>query len=268
MNNHPIGILDSGVGGLTVLQSVAAELPDESIVYIGDSRNTPYGAKSSDEIYVLAKQLTGFLLKKKVKLIVIACNTITVSCLNKLRSDYPDIPIVGTVPVIKTAAEVSKVKRIGILSTTRTAQSDYQKRLINTFHNGCTVFNRGTDELVPFIESGRLSDNELAAILQRVLTPFKKEKVDALALGCTHFPFLKNQMQDFFGKDVQLLDSGGAIARQVRRVLEHNDALSSEKDRKVMIYTTGNTQIAKKLVESTIERKHLTVQKAGLDNDH
>src|ERR1700733_7320337 len=108
MNNHPIGILDSGVGGLTVLQSVIHELPNESIIYIGDSKNTPYGAKSADKILPLAKRMIEFLLKKEVKLIVITCNTITVSCLDKLRGDYPDIPLVGTVPVIKTTAEATR----------------------------------------------------------------------------------------------------------------------------------------------------------------
>src|SRR5579872_6017265 len=108
MKNHPIGILDSGLGGLTVLASIARELPNESFVYAGDSANTPYGTKSEEEIYSRAKKLIEFLKDKQVKLIVIACNTITVSCLDKLRTDYPEIPIIGTVPVIKTAAEVTK----------------------------------------------------------------------------------------------------------------------------------------------------------------
>ncbi len=202
MNNHPIGILDSGLGGLTVLQAIARELQNESFVYIGDSVSTPYGAKSPDEIYKLAKRLIEFLLQQEVKLIVIACNTITVTCLDKLRSDYSQIPIVGTVPVIKTAAEVSKNKYIGILSTTQTAQSDYQKHLIETFANGCTVFNHGTDALVPLIEQGQLESSEMTAALQSVLQVFKNEKIDALALGCTHFPFLEKQMQTILGSNV------------------------------------------------------------------
>src|SRR5579859_4755595 len=135
MSNYPIGVLDSGVGGLTVLNAIVQELPHESVVYIGDSRNTPYGAKTAEEIYHLSRKLIEFLREKKVKVIVIGCNTITVSCLDRLRSDYPVMPIVGTVPVIKTAAAVSTKKRIGILSTTRTAQSDYQKHLIEEFAN-------------------------------------------------------------------------------------------------------------------------------------
>jgi glutamate racemase len=268
MNNHPIGILDSGVGGLTVLQSVIAELPQEPIIYIGDSKNTPYGAKSSEEIYGRAKQLIEFLLRKKVKLVVIACNTITVSCLDKLRNEYPDIPIVGTVPVIKTAASVSKTKQIGILSTTHTAKSVYQKQLIETFHNGCTVVNRGTDELVPLIEQGRLNAKDLATVLQEVLMPFQKEHIDTLALGCTHFPFLKKQMQKILGPEVRLLDSGGAIARQVRRVLKHNSALSDAIDSKIFIYTTGDPDVAKKLVEGTIKKRPVIVRFTVLHYDN
>src|SRR5258708_19285848 len=228
MNNNPIGILDSGIGGLTVLASVVQQLPHESVVYIGDSRNTPYGVRSAEEIYHLSKRLIEFLLKKQVKLIVIGCNTITVSCLDRLHSDYPNIPLVGTVPVIKTAAAISQKKRIGILSTTRTAQSDYQKHLIEEFANDCTVFNHGTDELVPLIEKGKAESEEMTTVLQKVLEPFQEEDIDALALGCTHFPFLEEQMRRILDPKVQLLDSGSAIARQVRRVLEHNNCLVIE----------------------------------------
>jgi glutamate racemase len=268
MNNHPIGILDSGVGGLTVLQAVVSELPRESFIHIGDSENTPYGKKKEEEIYHLSKRLIAFLLKKEVKLIVIACNTITVSCLERLRTDYPDMPIVGTVPVIKTAAAVSKNKRIGILSTTTTAQSDYQKHLIEEFANDCVVFNHGTDALVPLIEQGKVESAEMATALGKVLKPFSNEHIDALALGCTHFPFLKEQIQQMLGHDVQLLDSGGAIARQVKRVLEHNNALNSEGDGNIHIYTTGNMQIAKELAQRILKKDHISVQEVRLRNDN
>ena len=268
MKNNPIGILDSGVGGLTVLQAIVQELSYESVVYIGDSHNTPYGAKNAEEIYQLSKRLVEFLLGKNVKVIVIGCNTITVSCLDRLRSEYTDIPIVGTVPVIKTAASVSANRRIGILSTTRTAQSGYQKNLIEEFASGCVVFNHGTDELVPLIEQGNVKSPEMTEVLKKILTPFKKEHIDTLALGCTHFPFLEEQMQRILGTDVQLLDSGHAIAWQVRRILEHNNALAEEEDKTVTVYTTGNMQIVQMLAERIIEEKHLKVQEVSLPNDY
>lgn len=260
MKNNPIGVLDSGIGGLTVLQEIVRELPEESFIYIGDSKNTPYGSKSSDEIYKLARQLVAFLLTKQVKLIIIACNVITVNCLDKFRKDYPEIPFIGTVPVVKTAAAVSQSKRIGILSTTGTAQSPYQKKLIATFASNCTVSNYGTDALVPFIEQGRLSDEELATVLRQVLTPFQTEKIDTLALGCTHFPFLKKQIQEILGDDVRLLDSGGAVARQVKRVLQQNNVLAEKNIPKGIIYTTGNIEVAKKLLHGTMRRQNINFE--------
>lgn len=266
MNNHPIGILDSGLGGLTIVSEIEIELPKEAYIYIGDSANTPYGAKTEEEIYVLSKQLIKFLIKRKVKLIVIACNTITVSCLEKLRNEYSTIPIVGTVPVIKTAAEISKNKKIGILSTTRTAQSRYQKNLIATFANGCTVINIGTDNLVPLIEAGKIDDPGITAILEEVLLPFKNEGIDTLALGCTHFPYLKSQIEQIL-PGVKLLESGGAIARQVRRVLQKNGMLSlSRAEGDIAIYTTGNISIAKKLAQRTL-KKFAVVEQVQLHND-
>ena len=180
--------------------------------------------------------------------------------MERLRTDYPDIPIVGTVPVIKTAAAVSKNKRIGILSTTRTANSDYQKHLIEEFASGCVVFNHGTDALVPLIEQGKVESAEMADALKEVLSQFSNEHIDELALGCTHFPFLKKQIQALLGPSVQLLDSGGAIARQVKRVLEHNDSFAAEGDRIIKIYTTGNIEITKQLAQNIFGDKHFIIE--------
>lgn len=263
MNNNPIGILDSGVGGLTVLQVIIDELPHESCIYVGDSQNTPYGAKKPEEIYHLAKKMIEFLLVKKVKLIVIACNTITVSCLDMLRADYPHIPIIGTVPVIKTAAALSKNKRIGILSTTLTANSEYQKRLIGEFADGCKVFNHGNDELVPLIEKGMKDSYEMNDALKKIVQPFQKEAIDTLVLGCTHFPFLQKQIQEIFGPSVTLLDSGGAIARHVKRVLMHNVILTSDEQHKISIYTSGNIQIVKSLLAGTEINLEINSEKIG-----
>ncbi len=268
MRNNPIGILDSGVGGLTVLAAIAKELPQESFVYAGDSANTPYGNKSEEEIYARASQLIEFLLTKNVKLIVIACNTITVSCLDRLRVEYSQIPLIGTVPVVKTAAFVTKNKRIGLLSTTRTAKSDYQKKLIETFASDCIVVNLGNDEIVPLIEKGEENSEEMEEVLKKALVGFQKEGIDTLVLGCTHFPFLKERMQKILGDSISLLDSGGAIARQVHRVLQHNDSLSHETTHQITIFTTGNVKIVKKLLHGTIEVKAIDIETFTYEYDH
>lgn len=240
MNNQPIGILDSGVGGLSIWREIILELPLESTIYVADSKNCPYGEKTEEKVYELTKRIAEFLIKKNVKLIVIACNTATVSALDKLRQDFKDLPIVGTVPVVKTAAEKSKTKKIGILSTTRTAKSKYQKNLIKTFATDCEVINIGTDNLVPLIEKGDIDNLNVKKVLQEDLRPFKESRIDALALGCSHYPFLKKEIEKILCPDVQVLDSGGAIARQVKRVLTQNKALSSNTNPNHIFYITGD----------------------------
>jgi|SRR5260221_1535424 len=239
MNNAPIGILDSGVGGLSVWKEITTLLPNESIIYIADSKNIPYGTKTPEEIYELSSRLIRFLLEKQVKLIVVACNTITVTNIDRLREEFPAIPMIGTVPVVKNAAERTKNGKIGILSTINTAQSDFQQKLLKKFADGVEVVNIGTDKLVPLVESGEVTGADVESILKQELQPFKDAGVDVLALGCTHFPFLEPEMKKNLGPDVEILDSGAAIARHVERILEHNDIRSNENVQHTL-YTTGD----------------------------
>ena len=166
MNKNPIGIIDSGIGGLSITSTIINKLPKESIIYLADSKNCPYGDKSNTEIYNLSKKMINFLVSQKIKLLIIACNTITVTSVDKLRKEYPNLPIVGIVPVIKTAVKKSKNKKIGVFSTKVTAKSKYQKDLINKFAKGFEVLNIGSSELVPLIES---SDFEKLPINNRWL---------------------------------------------------------------------------------------------------
>jgi glutamate racemase len=263
MTNKPIGILDSGIGGLSVYQEIIALLPHESTMYIGDSALAPYGKLSEEVIFERSKKLVSFLLKKDVKLIVVACNTITVSCIARLREAFPEVPIIGTVPVVKTAATTTKAKSFGILSTTRTANSSYQRELIKQFAEGHRVINLGTDELVPLIENGILEGEQIDSVLQHVLKPFQEEHIDTLVLGCTHFPFIRNQMQKILGKHVLILDSGEAIARQVKRILEEKHTEITEGEPKRAFVTTGDATkidlIAKKNLGSTITTRKVTL---------
>lgn len=240
MNNRPIGIVDSGVGGLSIWEKIAANLPVESTIYLADSKNIPYGNKSQEQIYELAHRMLKFLLKKDVKIIILACNTVTVSCLDKLRQDFPQVPIIGTVPVVKTAVEKTRNKIIGILSTESTAKSEYQKNLISSFADGCEVINLGTNQLVPFVEKGEVWGEKISEVLVRELKEFKARGVDVIALGCTHFPFLKKAIGEIMGDKVVILDSGDAIARQTKRVLEKTNNLASRQKPFYSFYTTGD----------------------------
>lgn len=238
MNNNPIGIIDSGLGGLSIASSLISNFPNESFVYLGDSKNSPYGQKSREEIYVLTKKMIDFLIDKEIKLLVIACNTITVTCIDDLRKDYPKLPIIGIVPVVKTAASVSKNKKIGIFSTQVTANSQYQKDLIEKFHNDCLVINIGSGDLVKAIEE--LDFEYVDKVLEEELGEFKSANIDTLALGCSHFPLIKDRIQKHL-PNVLILDSGVAVSHQVDRILKHNNLISKSPNPSYNFYTTGNT---------------------------
>jgi glutamate racemase len=245
----PIGILDSGVGGLTVWREIVRRLPKLSTIYVGDSKNCPYGTKNQEEIWDLTKNMVEYLLSKQVSLIVLACNTISVTTLERLRETYPSTPFVGTVPAVKTAVASSTSRRIGILSTPRTANSDYQNNLIQEFAAECFVLNQGTDRLVPLVESGMLEGELVKSVLQEVLRPCIEAKIDTLVLGCTHFPFLKEQMQQILGEGVAILDSGGAIARQVER-LQAELNLELDLSANYLFYTSGEPEQMNRLLRT------------------
>ncbi|OGH02580.1 MAG: glutamate racemase [Candidatus Levybacteria bacterium RIFCSPHIGHO2_01_FULL_37_17] len=244
MTNLPIGVLDSGLGGLTVASEIIKLLPKEQIIYFGDSKNIPYSKKSKKRIFQLSKNIVEFLIKNKAKIIVIACNTITVSAINDLRKLFQDIPIVGTVPVIKTAVKATHNGRIGIFSTKKTAESIYQRNLIKEFAKSVKVLNLGSDEIVPKIEQGK----SIKTILEKELLPFRKAGVDTLALGCTHYSLVKEDIRKIMGSNVKIIDSGAAVARQVRRVLEANNSQSKFSEPNEY-YTTADTVQIKKVIK-------------------
>lgn len=251
-DNRPIGIFDSGVGGLSVLYEIKKLLPRESFIYVADQANIPYSGKSKKELEKITSNIVRFLVERRAKIIVVACNTATLYVLDYLRSEF-DIPIIGIVPVVKTAAERTKNGRVGILSTVATAKSNYQKELIKRFTSGLKVSNIGTDEIVSFIENGNVNSKELNNALKRVLKQFSG--VDVLALGCSHYPFLRDKIQTILGSKVLILDSGPAVARQVERVLEKNRAFSSGKERFIKFFTSGNPSNFRTIAEKLIKMK-------------
>lgn len=262
MLESPIGIIDSGLGGLSIWKSIRAILPHESLLYIGDHGNLPYSKKETEFIRDRVICLIRFLLQKKAKMVVVACNTATVAGIDYYRKIYPQIPIIGVVPVIKTAAQLSKKKSFAVLSTTFTSESDYQKELIQAFARDCTVYNLGCPNLVSFVEKGKISGIEIEHELRMLLDPVK-EDIDVIALGCTHYPFLEDQIRGIVGKNVQILDSGGAVARQVERILEHNKSLAKTKNPLDAFFTTGDeekvTSVATKLLGKLIEVRYAAV---------
>jgi glutamate racemase len=254
MDTRPIGIFDSGSGGLTIWKSVVTLLPHESTIYIGDHRHLPYSTKTIPFIRERGKRSIQFLLSKDVKLIVIACNTATVAAIDYFRKKFPHIPIVGVVPVVKTAALRSKIKKFAVLSTLYTAKSAYQKKLISTFASGCRVFSIGNTELVRLIEEGKIDSPDVYRLLETIFRPILSHNIDVLVLGCTHFPFLRKNIEDIVGPHVLVLDSGDAVSRHVKHILDHEGLSSSASIPRYDFFTTGNVKKVNDVVRYLLGR--------------
>lgn len=263
MNNAPIGILDSGFGGLSIYKSITALLPHESILYIGDHAHIPYSEKSPHYIQDRVIKLLHFFVSKNVKLAVIACNTATVAGIDVYRKTFPNLPIIGVVPVVKLAAELSQKKSFVVLSTNFTANSDYQKKLITSFASDCRVFNLGGHSLVDYVERGVTAGKDIEQELQKILTPSVLRDIDVIALGCTHYPFLKNAIRSVAGNKIRILDSGGAVARQVQRILLHNKIEIDSLTAKHSFYSTSKNESLSSVASMLIDEK-ITVSYANI----
>jgi glutamate racemase len=256
-------MFDSGVGGLTIFRSIHSLLPKESILYVGDHCYGPYGNKSIRCIKERGVKVIQYLISNRSKLIVIACNTATVAGIEYFRRKFPSVPIVGVVPVVKTAASVSKTKHFIVLSTSFTAKSRYQKHLIHTFAPHCTVTSIGSDALVPLIEEGHVDSPQVRVELQRLLHYTKENTCDVVVLGCTHYPFVRPAIRAIVGTRVTILDSGGAVARQVNRILTQTDNLSGMAAGSETFLTTGDSKKAealfRQLLSEEVKVSHVTL---------
>ena len=216
----PIGVFDSGVGGLTILSALRQELPNENYIYLGDTAHCPYGARSEAEIIDLSVRTARFLIEQGVKLIVVACNTASQAALAALRATFPSIPFVGVVPAVKPAARATKKGRIGIAATNQAAKATYLRQLIDEFAEGIQVFAIGCPELVTLVEEGQLDGPVVEETVRQALDPILREDIDVMVLGCTHFPALRPVIERVATRQVQVIDSGAAIARRTRYVLD------------------------------------------------
>jgi glutamate racemase len=252
MDNRPIGIFDSGVGGLSVLSEVKKLLPKENFIFVADQKNVPYGGKSRKQLQSYTDKILTFLVEQDVKLVIVACNTATVYAIDFLREKYK-IPIIGTVPVIKTIANITKTKNTAVFSTPATANSPYLRNLISKFASDVTVYVVGGTGLEELIEAGDLQNKKIDKVLHDSLEPLLEKSVDAIALGCTHYPFLRNQIENIVGEKVKVVDSGGAVARRTKFILEHNKILGDKKEED-FFYTTGDKNTFNKAIKSLLKK--------------
>jgi glutamate racemase len=219
MDNRPIGIFDSGIGGLTAVKEIVKVLPAEDIVYFGDTARVPYGTKSPSTVLKFSVENALFLLRFKVKLIVVACNTSSSHSLPVLKANFK-VPVIGVIsPGAREAVNTTRSGRIGVIGTTATIQSGSYEREIKDMDPRVRVFNRACPLFVSLVEEGWLNEGITYAVAQRYLAPLKARKVDTLILGCTHYPLLKAVIKKVMGKNVALVDSAKQTAAYVREEL-------------------------------------------------
>jgi len=248
---RPIGIFDSGVGGLTVLKAIRALLPAEPLAYVADQAHLPYGPRPAAEVRGFAEGIAGFLLEQGSKLLVVACNTASAAALHPLRALHPRLPIAGLEPAVRPAAAASRSGVIGVLATPATLQGALYSTVVRRFAGGLKVLEHPCPGLVERIENGELDSPATREILSTALGPMLAQGADALVLGCTHYPLVIPLIREIAGPDIRILDPAPAVARQVARLLEEHglsaapgaapragDAEDSPAPR-VRLYTTG-----------------------------
>lgn len=226
-NASPIGVYDSGVGGLTVWRAIRELLPQEDLLYFADQAKVPYGNRPLEEVRSLGEGVTHYLMEQGAKLIVIACNTASAAALKHLRALYPDYPFVGMEPAVKPAAEQTLSGKVGVLATPSTFQGELYASVVERFAHDVKLFQNTCPGLVQQIEKGYLDTPKTRRILEEVLEPMLREGVDTLVMGCTHFPFVIPLIRQIAGENVRVIDPAPAVARQVRRVLEGRELLAT-----------------------------------------
>jgi glutamate racemase len=243
MNKAPIGIFDSGVGGLSVLKAVRAQHPAEDLIYIADQAHVPYGPRPLAEVRHFAEEITRYLLHRGAKLIVVACNTASAAALHHLRRTFPETPFVGMEPAVKPAAETTGTGVVGVLATPATFQGRLYASVVERFANGVMLLQNTCAGLVEQIEAGNMDSVETAIILERALKPMLAAKIDTVVLGCTHYPFVIPQIEKIVGEGVRVIDPAPAIARQAGRLLDQYDLhTSGEQPGKITLLTSGDEE--------------------------
>lgn len=248
--NSPIGVFDSGMGGVSVLRKLSRIMPGEDFIYYGDSVNAPYGTKSKEEIRILTEKAFDYLRERGCKAVVIACNTATSAAAKQLREKHPDYTIIGLEPALKPAALSMDYPKVLAMATPLTLKEEKFNSLMSQYEDKAEFIKLPAPELVKFIESGELDSEDEIAYLEEILSPYSGNKVDAVVLGCTHFPFARRNIQRILGDEVLVFDGGLGAARQTKRVLEEKNLLNGKEEGGTVIFLNSipeKTEIAKKL---------------------
>lgn len=267
MKNKPIGIFDSGVGGLTVLKEINKLLPKENLIYLGDTARVPYGIRSPETVIKYSLQCAEFLYKNGIKLLVVACNTSSSISLDVLRKNF-NIPVLGVIePGAKTALRVTKNKKIGVIGTEATIQSNAYSVKIKNINPDATVISKSCPLFVPIVEEGIIEGNIADLIIERYLKEIKESGIDTLILGCTHYPLLKSAIKKYLN-NINLVDSAEAIAKDVEELLREKKLLNNQKSNATKLFhVTDSPDRFKKIGEIFLNFEIDNISKISLDEE-
>jgi glutamate racemase len=240
VSQAPIGVFDSGVGGLSVLREIQARLPDESLLYVADSGHVPYGEKSPEFIRERSQKIAEFLLGQGVKALVLACNTATAAAVADLRARYPELPIVGMEPAVKPAAAATRSGVVGVLATTGTLKSAKFAALLDRFASDVRVITQPCPGLVEQVEAGELDSPRTRELLRGWVEPLLAEGCDTLILGCTHYPFIRPLLRELVPESVRLVDTGAAVARHLQSLLDQRGLRATAPAQGIRLWCSGD----------------------------
>lgn len=251
MNEGPIGIFDSGVGGLTVLAEIRKKLPNENIVYIGDTANFPYGDKSKDDIIKYSRANVKTLIEKKAKIIVIACGTATSQAIDVLKKEF-DIPIIGIIePTVKYIKELN-IKKIGVIATEGTIRSGAWERELKKEIQNIQVVNKACPMLATIAEEGRAMSNEGRQVIKEYMIPFKENKIDKIILGCTHYPIYEKLIREELQYEVKLINTGTTVAKHLEQLLIKQNLQNTHIKDNEVVYLTKSEQYFKNIAKNIL----------------
>jgi glutamate racemase len=263
--NRPIGVIDSGVGGLTVAKEMMRQLPKERILYIGDTARCPYGPRPSEEVRQFTWEMTNHLLKQNIKMLVIACNTATAVVLEEIQNKV-DIPVLGVIePGARAALKSTNTHRIGIIGTNGTVKSNAYPLALKELHNQVEVESLACPLFVPLVESGNFEGEEARRIVEETLKPLLDSQIDTLILGCTHYPLLKPIIQEVIGEEVTLISSGEETASEVSAILSYSHLLNNGEDEgDHLFFTTGSSELFQTIASKWFGHPIRNVQRISL----
>lgn len=241
-NKYPIGVFDSGIGGLSVLRAMQQRMPEENMIYFGDQAHVPYGARRMEQIQKFSAGITRFLLEERSKIIVVACNTASAAALTYLREQFSEVTFIGMEPAVKPAAEMTQTGRVGVLATPATFQGALYASVVERFAAGVELFQSTCPGLVGQVEKGELVSHDTRAILEDALLPMLEKNIDTVVLGCTHYPFVIPLIQQIVGATVRVIDPAPSVARQAERLLQASGLRNQAADEegKVDFFTSGH----------------------------